>query len=114
MSMKLIKTNMTIRALELFFGEDYYWRTSGAELIGVNPITNKFVIIDDGACFDDSWLFSVYDFNGCDMSAFEWFNRKYKYPVNYAECIEQEWFYYDGELLNKTTARELDNFLKEE
>ena len=106
--LKLVKSNLTIRALELFFGKDFMWRTAGAEIIGVNPKTNQFVVIDDGDCFDDSWLYSIYDFSKCRMKALTWFQRGYKYPVDYAECVEQEWFCYDGEMLNKTTARELD------
>ena len=103
----LVKINLTIRALEIYFGEDFCWRTAVAEIIGVNPKTNKFVIIDDGNCYDDSWMYSIYDFEGCEITALEWFEKCYKYPIDYAKCIGQEWFYYNGKTLNKTTARKL-------
>ena len=106
---KFTETNLSLTLLENFFGDGWFWHSLGAELVGFNKDKNQLIVIDDGRCFSDSWLYTIYDFAKCEETAMEWALKNWKYPVEYAEALEQEWMaYVDNDGLVKTTARELD------
>lgn len=92
--MRRKKLNLTIHILDQFFGDGFVWASRTAELVGFNREKNLFVIIEDGQCFDDSWLYQLWDFNGAECTAEEWFFNNYKYCCDNmgATILKEEWF----------------------
>ena len=108
---KLEKVELNVRLLTDYFGEGYFWRRLNAEMVGLNPKENTYIVIGDGMCFSDSWVYTIYKFDRID-GARDWAFNDYKYEVDIegVTTLSQELFAFDGEKLFLTTARALDNW----
>lgn len=71
--------SLTLCNLSLFFGDNYVWGSRTHEAVGYDKETNRFVIIEDGTCRGRDWMYQIWDFNGAEMSAEDWFFKKYKW-----------------------------------
>ena len=65
--------SLTLFHLSQFFGDNYVWGCRTHEVIGYDKEANRFVIIDDGACQSSEWMYQIWDFNGAEMTAEDWF-----------------------------------------
>lgn len=70
---------LTLSHLTIFFGDDYIWTCRTHEVVGYNTNENRFVIIEDGCCLGTNWMYQIWDFNNAEMTAEEWFFKKYKW-----------------------------------
>ena len=71
--------SLSLFHLSQFFGDNYVWASRTHEVVGYDKETNRFVIIEDGTCQGSEWMYQIWDFNGAEMSAEDWFFRKYKW-----------------------------------
>lgn len=71
--------SLTLFHLSQFFGDNYVWGSRTHEAVGYDKESNRFVIIEDGTCRGRDWMYQVWDFNGAEMSAEDWFFKKYKW-----------------------------------
>lgn len=71
--------SLTLFHLSQFFGDNYVWGSRTHEVVGYDKETNRFVIIEDGTCQGSEWMYQIWDFNGAEMSAEDWFFKKYKW-----------------------------------
>lgn len=61
--MKKTIYNITFQMLWRLFPKDTMWTTSGAELIGYSPKTNRHIVIDDGLCISDDGYYLVHEYS---------------------------------------------------
>lgn len=52
---------ITFPLLRHIFGEQVVWAVNRAELIGIDVVNKKHIVIDDGTRTDVAWLIRVYD-----------------------------------------------------
>ena len=71
--------SLTLFHLSQFFGDNYVWGTRTHEVVGYDKEANRFVIIDDGLCRGSDWMYQIWDFNGAEMTAEDWFLGKHKW-----------------------------------
>jgi hypothetical protein len=71
--------SLTLCDLSLFFGDNYVWGSRTHEVVGYDKESNRFVIIEDGTCRGRDWMYQIWDFNGAEMSAEDWFFKKFKW-----------------------------------
>ena len=65
--------SLTLFHLSQFFGDDYIWCPRTHEVVGYDRESNRFVIIEDGICQGSEWTYQIWDFNGAEMTAENWF-----------------------------------------
>ena len=70
---------LTLHHLSQFFGDNYVWGCRTHEAVGYDKEANRFVIIDDGVCQGSDWMYQIWDFNGAEMTAENWFFKHYKW-----------------------------------
>jgi len=70
---------LTLFQLSGFFGDKYVWGCRAHEVVGYNKETNCFVIIEDGMCGSADWMYQIWDFDGAEMSAEDWFFKYHKW-----------------------------------
>lgn len=66
-------SSLSLYHLSQFFGDNYVWGSRTHEAVGYDKETNRFVIIEDGTCQGNDWMYQIWDFNGAEMSAEDWF-----------------------------------------
>jgi len=71
--------SLTLFHLSQFFGDGYVWGCRTHEAVGYDKEANRFVIIEDGACQGSDWMYQIWDFNGAEMTAEDWFFKHYKW-----------------------------------
>lgn len=71
--------SLTLFHLSQFFGDNYVWGTRTHEVVGYDKEANRFVIIEDGICQGREWMYQIWNFNGAEMTAEDWFLKKYKW-----------------------------------
>lgn len=71
--------SLTLFHLSQFFGDNYVWTPRTHEVVGYDKETNSFVIIEDGTCKGSEWMYQIWDFNGAEMTAENWFFKHYKW-----------------------------------
>ena len=81
--MKTKEFSLTLFHLSQFFGDDYVWGTLTHEAVGYSKEANRFVIIDDGICKGRDWMYQIWDFNGAEMTAEDWFFKHYKWGCDH-------------------------------
>lgn len=65
--------SLTLFQLSQFFGDKYVWGCRTHEVVGYDKEANRFVIIEDGTCKGSEWVYQIWDFNGAEMTAEDWF-----------------------------------------
>lgn len=73
---------LTIHHLSQFFGDNYVWGCRTHEAVGYDKEANRFVIIEDGICNGCDWMYQIWDFNGAEMTAEDWFFKHYKWSCD--------------------------------
>lgn len=53
--------NISFILLRYIFGEQVLWAVNRAELIGIDVVNKKHIVINDGTRTDVAWLIRVYD-----------------------------------------------------
>lgn len=71
--------SLTLFHLSQFFGDKYAWGCRTHEVVGYDREANRFVIIEDGLCRGSDWMYQIWDFNGAEMTAENWFFNNYKW-----------------------------------
>lgn len=71
--------SLSLFHLSQFFGDNYVWGSRTHEAVGYDKESNRFVIIDDGTCRCSDWMYQIWDFNGAEMSAEDWFFKHLKW-----------------------------------
>ena len=71
--------SLTLFHLSQFFGDNYVWGCRTHEAVGYDKEANRFVIIEDGTCQGSDWMYQIWDFNGAEMTAEDWFFKHYKW-----------------------------------
>lgn len=71
--------SLTLFNLSQFFGDNYVWACRTHETVGYEKETNRFVIIEDGMCQGSDWMYQIWDFNGAEMTAEDWFFKHHKW-----------------------------------
>ena len=71
--------SLTLFHLSQFFGDNYVWGCRTHEAVGYDKEANRFVIIEDGMCLGCDWMYQIWDFNGAEMTAEDWFFKHYKW-----------------------------------